>query len=89
MAVISLVSEAMGTMAPAFFSSKILPVSSSTTSTDCDPNGTANAAAAEIDNRTAANSFFIMGVGIGSRVDGQAPEAAHALTKSSFAATTE
>ena len=43
----------------AFFSYSTLPVSSSTTSTDCDPKGTARAAALEIVISTAARNFLI------------------------------
>ncbi len=62
-AVINLVREAIGTTAVAFFSTSTLPVSSSTTSTDCEPKGTANAAA-EIDISRAAVIFLNM-IGLG------------------------
>ena len=58
-AVISLVSEAIETTRSAFFSSSTLPVPSSMTSTDCDPNGTARAAA-ETDISTLARIFLII-----------------------------
>src|SRR5437764_15416772 len=60
MAVISLVREAIGATWVEFFSNRTLPVSSSTTSTDCEPNGTARAAALEIVINTAAKIFLIM-----------------------------
>ncbi|MNT90278.1 hypothetical protein D3C72_2311490 [compost metagenome] len=59
MAVISLVSEAIGTTALAFFSTRILPVSSSTTSTDCEPSGNAIAAALKDISRVATVFLII------------------------------
>jgi len=56
MAVMSLVSEAMGTTTLEFFSSKILPVPSSTTRMDWEPKGTAMAAVESVIS-TAANIF--------------------------------
>src|SRR5471030_3223868 len=64
MAVISLVSEAIGTCTLEFFSSSTLPVPSSTTSADCEPSGTARAAAVAVLNKTAtatAAIFLSMG----------------------------
>src|SRR5476649_1036485 len=66
MAVISLVSDAIGTCTLEFFSSSTLPVPSSTTSTDCEPSGTASAATVTVLNNTAtvaAIIFLSMGIG--------------------------
>src|SRR5476649_1152620 len=62
MAVISLVSEAIGTWTVEFFSSSTLPVPSSTTSTDCEPSGTASAAAVNELSNTATIFLSMLGI---------------------------